>query len=88
MPNKAKHFTSSDWDGFAGAEPFADGLDPAIREIGDYIVIADGLGVSAYDEEGGWFCPRYKPYLPTGAAGLDYLNALTEDDLILFERMN
>ena len=56
-------FTKSDWYGFGGAEPFADGSDPLTGEFGAVdsdgatlaviaILDANGLALMAYTDEG------------------------------------
>jgi hypothetical protein len=39
-------FSDLDWCAFAGAEPYEDGRDPLIGEVGAVIVIADRNGIS------------------------------------------
>jgi hypothetical protein len=50
-----KRFDRSDWDAFAGAEPFKDGSNPWIAYESNYVVVADasGITVSRIDSEYG-----------------------------------
>jgi hypothetical protein len=57
-----KPFTNSDWQGLAGASPFADGSEPLLGEAkvdGDAATIVldgEGLCVSIQNEEGDELC--------------------------------
>jgi hypothetical protein len=85
----ARYFTEDDWNVYVGAEPFADARHPAIRVFDDLVVIADGQGVAAYDEHGGWYEPAInRPQFKTGRDALRYLNALTAEEVYDFDKKN
>ncbi len=83
----ARPFTCNDWHAFAGAETWpmnrgtGDLVQPVLREIGNWLLVADRNGMEAYcngkDYTQGIF--RLDLALPTQALALALLNGLPDD---------
>lgn len=71
-------FNESDWLGLAGAEPFADGSDPFIREIGRWTIVTDASGLSVITDDGDQYGYTSIPGM-TPALGRAILTGLPTD---------
>jgi len=78
---KARPFTEPDWRGFAGAEGWSATDPPAVREVGDWIVVADKNGVGAYQwpEDSGPLSYVMFVEFPNQWVALCFLDGLPDD---------
>ena len=74
--NNARPFSQFDWYGFAGAESWPNGDQPVLREVGNYLLVADSGGVEAHLEDDSW---GMRVAFPAAKAACAFLNGLPDD---------